>query len=221
MKIILDPPKLETPAPGPPQPDPEPPTPSPEPGPPGPPGPPLPEPTPPTPQPQPPRRVDLKVLAAGDVHHSGNRRLVLRTLGPLGDGSNPEAVALAHLLAGDRLPEALRRRLDVDLEHGHAAAPAHHRVGLLVVHRSFSSFSISLFSSVRAEAHGAAYLLTQRSWISRIGTGLRKCSFSRPRFRVVTSPASSSTFRCFMTPKRVIGNRSSKALSVCPSCSKS
>ena len=34
-----------------------------------------------------------------------------------------------------------------------------------------------------AEAHGSAYLLTQRSWMSRIGTGLRKCNFSRPRLR--------------------------------------
>ena len=34
--------------------------------------------------------------------------------------------------------------------------------------------------SLSAAAHGSAYLLTQRSWISRIGTALRKCSFSRP-----------------------------------------
>ena len=30
-------------------------------------------------------------------------------------------------------------------------------------------------------AHGSAYLLTHRSWTSLIGTGFRKCSFSRPR----------------------------------------
>ena len=60
-------------------------------------------------------------------------------------------------------------------------------------------------SALSAAAQGAAYLLTQRSWMSRIGTGLRKCSFSRPRRRVVTSRASSSTRRCFITPKRVIG----------------
>ena len=66
-------------------------------------------------------------------------------------------------------------------------------------------------------AHGSAYLLTHRSWTSRIGTVFRKCSFSRPRRRVTTSPASSSTLRCFITPKRVIGNRCSSALSVCPS----
>src|SRR5262245_1870645 len=73
-------------------------------------------------------------------------------------------------------------------------------------------------SPVRVAAHGAAYLLTQRSWTSRIGTGFRKCSFSRPRFFVTTSPAPSSTRRCFMTPKRVIGSRRSSAPSVCPSC---
>ena len=75
--------------------------------------------------------------------------------------------------------------------------------------------------SVSAVAHGSAYLLTQRSWMSRMGTGLRKCSFSRPRRRVTTSPASSSTFRCFITPKRDIGIRRSSAVSVCPSSSNS
>ena len=34
---------------------------------------------------------------------------------------------------------------------------------------------------------------------------------------VVTRPASCSTRRCFMTPKRVMGSRCSSALSVCPS----
>jgi hypothetical protein len=37
----------------------------------------------------------------------------------------------------------------------------------------------------------------------------------------VIEAASSSTLRCFITPKRVIGSRSSSALSVCPSSSKS
>ena len=38
-----------------------------------------------------------------------------------------------------------------------------------------------------------------------MGTGFRKCSFSRPPFRLLTTrPASSSSFRCFITPKRVI-----------------
>ena len=48
------------------------------------------------------------------------------------------------------------------------------------------------------------YLLIHRSWISRIGTGLRKWCFSRPTLRAVTSPASSRTLRCFMTPKRSV-----------------
>ena len=34
---------------------------------------------------------------------------------------------------------------------------------------------------LKVAAQGSAYLLTQRSWTSRIGTALRKCSFSRPR----------------------------------------
>src|SRR2546429_9781318 len=73
------------------------------------------------------------------------------------------------------------------------------------------------FSPLSADVHGSAYLLTHRSWTSRIGTGFRKWSFSRPRFLVTTRPAASSWFRCFITPKRVIRNRPSSALSVCPS----
>src|SRR5260370_4656874 len=55
--------------------------------------------------------------------------------------------------------------------------------------------------------------------MSRIGTAFRKCNFSRPCRRVTTRPASSSNLRCFMTPKRVIGSRPSRALKVCPSSS--
>src|SRR4051794_40712562 len=72
-------------------------------------------------------------------------------------------------------------------------------------------------SSLRPAAHGSAYLLTHRSWTSRIGTTLRKCSFSRPRRLATTRPASSSTRRCLETPKRVIGSRCSSSVSVCPS----
>src|SRR5581483_4945805 len=59
--------------------------------------------------------------------------------------------------------------------------------------------------------------------MSRIGTGFRKWSFSRPRRLVTTSPASWSTRRCFITPKRLIGMRASSALSDWPSsrCSSS
>ena len=75
--------------------------------------------------------------------------------------------------------------------------------------------------SLRAATQGSAYLLTHRSWTRRIGTGLRKCNFSRPRRRVTTRPASSSCFRCFITPNRVIAKRCSRAFSVWPSSRKS
>src|SRR3954454_6158506 len=78
-------------------------------------------------------------------------------------------------------------------------------------------FSSRCLRSVSPAAHGSAYLLTHRSWTRRIGTGLRKCNFSRPRRRLTTRPASSSTRRCFITPKRVIGKRSSSAPRVWPS----
>src|SRR5439155_18397874 len=92
-------------------------------------------------------------------------------------------------------------------------------VALMYISNTFSIVLSSnlCLSPLRVAAHGSAYLLTQRSWTSRIGTGLRKCSFSRPRFFVTTRPASSSTRRCFITPKRVIGKPRSSALSVCPS----
>src|SRR4030081_1282701 len=54
-----------------------------------------------------------------------------------------------------------------------------------------------------------------------MGTGFRKWSFSRPRRLATTRPASSSSFKCFMTPKRDILKRASSALSVCPSSRKS
>src|SRR6516162_6623128 len=81
--------------------------------------------------------------------------------------------------------------------------------------------SSACLRSLSEAAQGSAYLLTHRSWISRIGTGFRKWSFSRPRRLVTTRPASSSCLRCFITPKRVIGKRSSSALSVCPSATNS
>ncbi len=57
-----------------------------------------------------------------------------------------------------------------------------------------------------------------RSWTSRIGTGFRKCNFSRPRRLVTTRPASSSCLRCFMTPKRDMpGKRRPSAPRVWPS----
>ena len=83
------------------------------------------------------------------------------------------------------------------------------------------TFSICLSNlsliSLSPATQGSEYLLTQRSWMSRIGTGLRKWSFSRPLRLVTTSPASSSCLRCFMTPKRDMENLSSNMLRVCPS----
>src|SRR3954453_9587774 len=112
-------------------------------------------------------------------------RRVARPLRPVGLHADAEVVLRADPGVRDGLPEPLRRRLDVDL------------VDLL--HRPHSC-SRSCLSRLRPAAIGSAYLLTQRSWMSRIGTALRKCSFSRPRFFVVIRPASSSTLRCFMTP---------------------
>src|SRR3954447_1105642 len=83
------------------------------------------------------------------------------------------------------------------------------------------SSSRSVLSALSPAAHGSAYLLTHRSWTSRMGTGFRKWSFSRPRRRVTTSPASSSCLRCFITPKRVIEKRSSSWWRVWPSSRKS
>src|SRR5712691_1791983 len=85
--------------------------------------------------------------------------------------------------------------------------------GLLFSER-FSSLSLSWLSPA---AQGSAYLLTHRSWTSRIGTGFKKWSFSRPRRLVTTRPASWSCFRCFITPNRVIAKRPSRALNVWPS----
>jgi len=62
------------------------------------------------------------------------------------------------------------------------------------------------------QIQGSAYLINQRSWMRRIGTWFRKCSFWRPRRRVTASPASSSSLRCLTIPKRA-----SRAPSDCPS----
>jgi len=42
---------------------------------------------------------------------------------------------------------------------------------------------------VSADTWGSVYLSIHRSWMSRIGTGFRKCSFSRPDRRATTRPA--------------------------------
>src|SRR5919108_629227 len=66
---------------------------------------------------EPPRRVDLDVLAFGDrdarLRVDG---LIARARLPVRLDSHPEAVLPPHLGVGDRLPELLGDRLDVDLE---------------------------------------------------------------------------------------------------------
>src|SRR5665213_648059 len=81
--------------------------------------------------------------------------------------------------------------------------------------------SISAFRPLSPAAQGSVYLLTHRSWTSRIGTGFKKWRFSRPCRLETTSPAPSRSLRCFMTPKRVMAKRASSSVSVCPSCRKS
>ncbi len=115
---------------------------------------------------------------------------------------------------GDRLPDRLRGGLDVDAED-------------LVVGSRCRSVVLMLMSpvaclrSVSADTRRSVYLSIHRSWMSRMGTGLRKCNFSRPASDVTTRPASSRTRRCFMTPKRVMSIPDSSSVSVRPSRSKS
>src|SRR6185295_15937715 len=97
---------------------------------------------------------------------------------------------------GDRVPHLLGRGLDeqlIDLRRGHCG-------------RGHALSSSAFLRSTSAETRRSVYLSIHRSWISRIGTGLRKCSFSLPERRVTTRPASSSTRRSLATPKRVISS---------------
>src|SRR6266568_2095029 len=126
----------------------------------------------------------------------------------------PKPVALRPFRVGDGIPDRLGRRLDVhpiDLG-GHRRL--HHG-------RHPASSSSSALSSASADTWRSLYLSIHRSWISRIGTGFRKCSFSRPDRRVTTRPASSRTCRCFITPNRVISSSDSSSRSELPSRSKS
>ena len=154
---------------------------------------------------EPARRLDLEVLALAErTGRAGVRHDVARAGRPVRLDGAAEGVTRALRGVGERLPEPLGRGLDVDLEH--------------LLHGSVLESRLEPRERCRP---GSAYLLTHRSWTSRIGTEFRKWSFSRPRRLVMTRPASSSTRRCFMTPKRVIGNRCSSEPRVCPSCSNS
>src|SRR5581483_1729603 len=120
-------------------------------------------------------------------------------------------VAPGELGLRDRVPDLLGARLDehlVDLRR-------------LLRERRHRRSSSPLLSSESADTRRSVYLSIHRSWISRIGTGFRKWCFSRPDRRVTTRPASSSTRRCFITPKRVISRSLSSSESVRPSRSKS
>src|SRR6476646_2475191 len=150
----------------------------------------------------------------------GNRLPALRPVpvarqALLGRELDVHAVEVLHreLRLRDRIPDLLRRCADehlVDLDGGVRSRSRAHAVS-----------SSSFLRSSSAETRCSVYLSIQRSWICRIGTGFKKCNFSRPYFRGRTRPASSSTFRCFITPNRVISSSASSSVSVRPSRSKS
>src|SRR5918994_3309432 len=166
------------------------------------------------------RRVDLDQLtvddrsAQADFLHAGSGQ------DPVG-GTRPQvsldraavAIAIRPLGLRDRIPDRLGRRVDV-----HPVDLGRHR---RLRHRRHALSSNSFLRFASADTWRSVYLSIHRSWINRIGTGFRKCSFSRPCRRVTTRPASSRTRRCFMTPKRVISNPDSSYISVRPSRLKS
>src|SRR5580658_7740988 len=117
----------------------------------------------------------------------------------------PVEVPLRELGRDDRLPDLFGRRLDedaVDLRGRGVGGGSHGRA------------SSAVFSSARAAAWCSAYLWIHLSWIWRIGTAFKWCTRVRPTFRLTTSPASSSSRRCFITPKRLISSRASISLNV-------
>src|SRR6185295_15183768 len=118
-------------------------------------------------------------------------------------------VALAPFGAGDRIPDGLGAGLNHNPEH----LPGR----CLFRHDRRSFFSNSVLSANSAETLRSLYLSIHRSWIIRMGTAFRKCSFSRPERRVRTRPASSRTLRCFITPKRVMASPDSRSFSERPS----
>src|SRR6266404_7479198 len=171
----------------------------------------------------------LRVVARAPLVHEAVRRVPFGNgptspiLGPvrgtsqplLGRELDPRAVKVLRreLRLRDRIPDLLGCCADehlVDLDGRVRSRSRAHAVS-----------SSSFLRSSSAETRCSVYLSIQRSWICRIGTGFRKWSFSRPCFRGTTRPASSSTFRCFITPNRVISSSASSSVSVRPSRSKS
>ena len=104
--------------------------------------------------------------------HRGAGRWIARPPGAqvvVGDAA--VAVALGPLGLGDRVPDRLRRRADVDaVDLGRVRSVGH----------GAHALSSWVLRSASAETRRSVYLSIQRSWIRRIGTGFRKCSFSRP-----------------------------------------
>src|SRR5437867_6411324 len=103
------------------------------------------------------RRVDLEILPFSQKRVAAWVTLLVASADlPIRLDARAEVVLASHLAVGDRLPEALRGGLDVDLED--------------FLHRSFSN---SFLRSTSAETWRSVYLSIHRSWINRIGTGLR------------------------------------------------
>src|SRR4029450_5686371 len=90
----------------------------------------------------------------------------------------PVEVLGRELRLRDRVPHLLGRGADEDGVH----------LGSLLGHRAHAVSSNSDLRSASADTWRSRYLSIHRSWISRIGTGVRKWSFSRPDRRGGTGP---------------------------------
>ena len=156
-----------------------------------------------------------KLAVRSAAHRPGGEQLARRVL--LGQVAQVRVLQQVILFRGElRSVRSGEQQSDRELIEIHAANPmapvAADCPALCAVPARWGRQSAELsrsrsgLSSASADTCGSVYLSIHRSWISRIGTRLRKCSFSRPDLRVVMSPASSSTLRCFITPKRVISS---------------
>src|SRR6202789_3619166 len=111
-------------------------------------------------------------------------------------------VAPGEFRLGDRVPDFFRRGVDVsDVNEWSAHG---------------SSLSSFFLRSDSAASLPRSNLPIQRSAMSLIGTGLMKCSFSRPCFFVATRLASCRIPRCLVTAWRDISNPSHNSPNVCP-----